>query len=53
MVGALTQHARRAHSQSAATFFKGAMLNYTTIDPYNAFPFKSGSWTNLEALALL
>ena len=33
MVGALTQHAK---SQSAATFCSGAMLNYTTIDPYNA-----------------
>ena len=36
MVGALTQHARHAKSQSAATFCKGAILNYTTIDPYNA-----------------
>ena len=36
MVGALTQHARHAESQSAATFCLGAMLNYTTIDPSNA-----------------
>ena len=34
--GFLTQQARHTKSQSAATFWKGAMLNYTTIDPYNA-----------------
>ena len=36
MVGALTQHAKHAKSQSAATFFKGAMpgfcQHYTIID---------------------
>ena len=34
MLGALTQKSKHAKSQSAATFCKRVMLNYTTIDPH-------------------